>query len=81
MSTAARKARKRAGLPFVREAKVGTPVTERAEFAALIPGAYGTRNAGKLVPRSRRARTRMLVSRGWSEKQIVRLFNKLEGKK
>lgn len=32
MSTAARKARKRAGTPFTRTPKVGTPAHERAEF-------------------------------------------------
>jgi hypothetical protein len=30
MSNAERKARKRSGLPFVREPKVGTPLAERA---------------------------------------------------
>lgn len=38
MSTAARKARKRAGIKFERKPKVGTPLLERAEFAGMVFG-------------------------------------------
>lgn len=52
MSNAARKARKRAGTPFVKAQKVGTPLLERAWFTSLVAGAHGTRHVGKVVPRS-----------------------------
>lgn len=52
MSNTARKARKRAGIPFVKAAKVGTPLEDRAWFNEVLPGAHGTRYANEFVPRS-----------------------------
>lgn len=63
MSTTARKARKRAGIPFTRTAKTPTPLAERAWFAALVPGEKGTRSQGKMVPRSAKKRARALADR------------------
>ncbi len=67
MSTTARKARKAAGVKFVRTPKVGTPIAERAWFTAVLPGLPGTRNAQKLVARSLVKRNRALKARGLSE--------------
>jgi hypothetical protein len=36
MSTKARKARKRAGIPFTKAPKIGTPVPERTSFFGLV---------------------------------------------
>lgn len=51
MSTAARKARKRAGIPFSKPAKVGTPPEERSYVNGTVPGPAGTKHDG--MPRSR----------------------------
>ncbi|MDY7542650.1 MULTISPECIES: hypothetical protein [unclassified Cryobacterium] len=53
MSTAARKARKRAGIKFEKAAKVGTPFKERAWYALPIldiksAGGWRNRSAKKL---------------------------------
>lgn len=60
MSTAARKARKRAGIPFTKAQKTPTPVLERSNLTMLVPGAHGTRYAGKWVPRSEKSRERII---------------------
>lgn len=52
MSNAAREARKRAGEQFVKAAKVGTPLVDRAWFNSMVPGALGTKYANTWVPRS-----------------------------
>lgn len=62
MSTAARKARKRAGIKFVHRTKIGTPVTERAWFNALIPDTRRGR-LGKMRLRSAKKRAAALVGR------------------
>lgn len=64
MSTTARKARKRAGIPFVRIPKVGTPIGDRAEFNKTVPGAVGTRHSLEYAPVSIKKRNRMLSDRG-----------------
>lgn len=63
MSTAARKARKRAGIKFEKPAKVPTPVLDRSWFAALVPGATGTKYEGKLRPRSKKSIEKALEHR------------------
>ena len=45
MSTAARKARKRAGIPFTKPPKVGTPLEERSFVTAEV-----YRKPGDLMP-------------------------------
>lgn len=64
MSTAARKARKRAGIKFEKAPKVGTPIQERAWFSALVWGAPGTRFEAKQRRRSAAKRQRALEARG-----------------
>jgi hypothetical protein len=66
MSTAARKARKRASVKFVRTPKVGTPLTERAWFQAVVPGAFGTRHSAEFRSRSNKKRAAALKARGLS---------------
>lgn len=63
MSTKARKDRKRAGEPFVKAPKVGTPLQNRASFNGFVPGAPGTRWAGRMVPRSQKLKDRALAAR------------------
>jgi hypothetical protein len=64
MSTAARKARKRAGIKFVRTPKVATPLLERSWFTQMFPGLPGTRSQGQMVPRSAKKIRRALSARG-----------------
>lgn len=64
MSNAARRARKRAGIKFEKDAKVGTPLTERAWFVGLVPGAARTRFEGAARNRSWGKRVRALEARG-----------------
>lgn len=68
MATAARKARKRAGIKFEKatpeHAKVGTPIHERAWFNAEFPGARGTRHFGTYMRRSATKRGNALLARG-----------------
>jgi len=64
MSTAARKARKRAGIPFVKAQKVGTPFPERAWFNELVTGFNGRHLASVPRPRSEAKRLRALRDRG-----------------
>jgi len=55
VSTAARKARKRAGEPMaVKPAKEATPLEQRSDLAGVVLGAKGTRYAGLPVDRSLR---------------------------
>lgn len=69
MSTAQRKARKRAGIQFEKPAKVGTPLQERAWFAGLVMGPQGTRHAGKQQERSAKKKARALAARGIETKE------------
>jgi hypothetical protein len=64
MSTKARKARKRAGIPFTKAQKVGTPFFQRAWFLHLVPGPDGTRHAGTYRPRSEKKIARAVADRG-----------------
>lgn len=64
MSTAARKARKAAGIKFHHEAKTPTPVLERSWFAALVPGPFGTRHSQRPQARSAKKVARALKARG-----------------
>lgn len=52
MSTADRKARKRAGIPFVKAQKVGTPPEERSYVNQPVPGPAGTKFQNYTQPRS-----------------------------
>lgn len=51
MSTATRKARKRAGIPFVKAAKTPTPPSERSYVTGTVPGPVGTKY--EAMPQSR----------------------------
>lgn len=66
MSNAGRRARKRAGEKFdyASKVKVGTPLTERAWFAGLVPGTPRTRFEGAARRRSWSKRVRALEARG-----------------
>ena len=68
MSNEARKARKRAGIPFTPKPKkltrVATPLTETVWFNAMFPGVPGTRTQGLNVPRSLKKRNKALKDRG-----------------
>ena len=69
MSTAARKARKRAGIKFERTPKVGTPLLERFWFTQLVYGPAGTKHERRLQPRSAKKIQRAVDARkGGSEK-------------
>lgn len=63
MATAARKARKRAGIPFTKAPKVPTPVFERSFITEPVQGPYGTRNAGRRQMRSQKKIDRYLDGR------------------
>jgi hypothetical protein len=63
MATAARKARKRAGIKFNKPAKVGTPLEDRSYFTEPVPGAMGTKFAGSLRPRSKKKQEAMRKAR------------------
>lgn len=52
MSTTARKARKRAGIKFVKPQKVATPPEQRSFVTAPVPGAASTKWDGSAQPRS-----------------------------
>lgn len=52
MSTAARKARKRAGIPFTKAQKVGTPPHLRSYVTQPVMAPEGTKNAGRRQGRS-----------------------------
>ena len=52
MSTAARKARKRAGIKFEKAQKVGTPPHERSYVTQPVPGPAGTKFQNYTQPRS-----------------------------
>ena len=70
MSTANRKARKAAGIAFVpKPAKTPTPLLERSFFAMVARPADGTKNAGKLMPRSASKQRRALEARGIFEEE------------
>lgn len=63
MSTAARKARKRAGIQFAHAVKVGTPLQDRAWWRELLPGPEGTKNEWVRRPRSWKKREAALNAR------------------
>ena len=65
MSTAARKARKRAGIKFSKLPKVGTPFQERSWFNQLVTGFNGRQPAQVPRPRSAQKRLRALRDRGF----------------
>lgn len=73
MSTAARKARKREGIPFVKAQKVGTPFVERAWFNGLVTGFNGRHLASAPRPRSEAKRLRALRDRGIAEPRASRV--------
>lgn len=52
MATAARKARKRAGIPFTKAQKTPTPPFERSYVTEAVPGAPTTKYQGEYVRRS-----------------------------
>lgn len=52
MATAARKARKRAGIKFEKKAKVSTPPENRSYVTEPVMGAEGTKYAGTWQKRS-----------------------------
>lgn len=52
MATAARKARKRAGIPFVKAQKVGTPPENRSFVTQPVHGPAGTKFETYQQPRS-----------------------------
>jgi hypothetical protein len=60
MSTAARKARKRAGIPLVKKPKVPTPPEQRSYVTAPVPGTPGTKFSGTAQPRSAKKVERFL---------------------
>lgn len=64
MSTAARKERKRAGIKFFKEPKVGTPVRQLSRFNKTVEGPVGTFRAGRQVPINPRHLRRALEARG-----------------
>jgi len=65
MATAARKARKRAGIKApVKPAKVATPLEERSDLNGVVPGLRGTRYFGQFVPRSVRRLQAARTARG-----------------
>lgn len=76
MSTAARKARKRAGIKFEKQPKVGTPFQDRAWFSQLVTGFNGRQPAALPRLRSAKKRLRALRDRGvdvpFAEKAIAR---------
>lgn len=63
MSTTARKARKRAGVPFAKPQKTPTPPEQRSYVTELVRGPATTRNAGRLQPRSPKKVARFLQDR------------------
>ncbi|QCG77540.1 hypothetical protein SEA_DIZZYRUDY_43 [Microbacterium phage DizzyRudy] len=63
MATAARKARKRAGIKFEKAPKVPTPVMQRSYISEPVQGPYGTKNAGRRQMRSEKKVDRYLEGR------------------
>lgn len=64
MATAARKARKKAGIPLNKTPKTATPLADRSWFNQILPGAPGTKHAGKYLPRSEKKKARAIAARG-----------------
>lgn len=64
MSTAARKARKRAGIPFTKAPKVGTPLEERSFVTAPVFRRYGDDGLQYGTARSPQRVERFLLSGG-----------------
>lgn len=64
MATAARKARKTAGIKFERTPKTPTPLMERSWFAADVRGPVGTKHSLRVQPRSAKKIKRALAARG-----------------
>lgn len=63
MSTAARKARKRAGIKFTKTPKVGTPFLERSWVTALVMHPVSKRYPLGMAPRSAKKIARALKAR------------------
>lgn len=63
MATAARKARKRAGIKFEKAPKVPTPVMQRSFITEPVFGPYSTKNAGRRQARSQKKIDRYLEGR------------------
>jgi hypothetical protein len=66
LSTAERKARKRAGLKFERKPKTGTPLIERAWFESLI---FDAKNGWRQP--STKKRIRALKDRGYDVDSVL----------
>ncbi|AWN03387.1 hypothetical protein PBI_COUNT_65 [Microbacterium phage Count] len=60
MATAARKARKRAGIKFEKKAKTPTPPHERSYVTQPVQGPGGTKFENYTQPRSEKKRQRFL---------------------
>lgn len=58
-----KKQRRESGVRFAKAPKAGTPFEERQEYAGLVLGAHGTKDQGKMVPRSDASKARMLKKR------------------
>jgi len=54
MSTTARKARKRDGIPFIHPTKTPTPPEQRSFVTQPVPGADSTKHAGSVMGRSKK---------------------------
>jgi len=63
MATAARKARKRAGIKFEKAEKVPTPVMQRSYVREAVQGAPTTRYAGSFRSRSEKKIERFIEGR------------------
>lgn len=63
MATAARKARKRAGIKFEKAPKEGTPFNLRQSYSGPVPGAPGTKYEGTFQPRSAKKRKKIRDAR------------------
>ena len=64
MSSRVKKDRRKSGVRFVKAEKIGTPVQERESYRGLVPGLPGTRDAGKMVPRSDKKKHAILRDHG-----------------
>jgi hypothetical protein len=64
VSTAARKARKSAGVKFEKAQKTPTPFEERSSVVGLVPGPVGTKHETRFQPRSSKKVRRMYEARG-----------------
>jgi len=70
MSNTARKARKRAGIRFTKEAKIATPFLERSWFHELVTGFNGRKPANTPRPRSLKKRLHEARERGFDSRDL-----------